>query len=62
MIRVLDEVRSVDPLVVWAHGQAFAAEADRDRWAAAGAEVVDATSGLPQIEEPAHLAALCGLP
>ena len=54
------EVRAARPLVVWARGQAFADDADMARWQMAGATVVALPSGLPQVEEPAHLAAVIG--
>jgi pimeloyl-ACP methyl ester carboxylesterase len=51
-------VAAVRPLVVWAHGQGFVDDAERDAWSRAGATVVDVASGLPQVEEPAHLASV----
>jgi pimeloyl-ACP methyl ester carboxylesterase len=52
-----EEVMSLHPTVVWAHGQHFSGGADRVPWQGC-AEVIDVDSGLPQAEEPETLVKL----
>ncbi len=53
-----DEVDAVHPTVIWARAQQFVDQAEAGRWRAAGARVVELDSGLPQVEEPAAVAAV----
>lgn len=50
------DVALVRPTVVWARGQKFTNDEERDRWSALGAEVVTLDSGQPQAEQPALVA------
>lgn len=52
-------VAIVRPTVVWARGQKFTNDAERDRWSSLGAKVTTFESGQPQAEEPALIADLC---
>jgi pimeloyl-ACP methyl ester carboxylesterase len=53
-----EEVRAVEPLVLWGSAQGFVDQEDPQRWRDAGAEVVELASGLPQVEEPERVAEL----
>jgi pimeloyl-ACP methyl ester carboxylesterase len=53
-----EDVRRVAPTVIWGCGQDFVDNEERHRWSEAGAPVVDAPSGLPQVEEPDNVAAI----
>lgn len=53
-----DDIKSVEPTVIWAGGQKFVAATEADRWAAGGARLVRVTSGFPQVEQPLLLAGL----
>lgn len=50
------DVSFVRPTVVWAQGQKFTSDEERDRWSALGAEVLALESGQPQAEQPALVA------
>ena len=52
------DVRRLHPTVVWANGQRYLGDDERDAWRDAGAEVREVDSGLPQVEEPGRLRGL----
>ena len=50
------DVTAVTPTVVWAMGQRFVDDAERERWRAAGATLIELPSGLPHVEQPERVA------
>ncbi len=56
-----DEVALTRPEVVWGAGQRYVGDEEPDRWRAAGATVHVMHEGLPQVEDPARVAAMLAL-
>jgi pimeloyl-ACP methyl ester carboxylesterase len=50
------DIAAVRPTVIWACGQRFIDNRERDVWRSSGAGVIDFQSGLPQVEEPEAVA------
>jgi pimeloyl-ACP methyl ester carboxylesterase len=55
-----EDVERVQPHVLWACGQQFVDNAERNSWRDAGATVTETESGLPHVEEPEFVAQLVG--